>query len=215
MYERTQTTLNIFYRTLAWYQVNGATATVKAASGSVTAQESTYDAGTVYLKAEVSLSAAALDYTDVNGKCFVIVGGYLRQATAAGSTWGVATVTLAAYSNEACTTPATPQELRNLASSGYAFSVAVTTDAPVRLAEGEALDTNFNTTFADALGDDFEFVPTLNAAGVWSNNVKKYVYSLNGDGATDVAAGHTDGEAFTGSEYKTGGTIATAVTATK
>ncbi len=203
--------------TAAWFQASSAaTLTDKSAAGTVTVSSSTFAAGTYYMKATATLDNANIDYTDNTGACWVIVNGKLRAATPKYATYRTVTVSLAFYSNEACTTPCTAVELTEIGATFDYVTISLDVGANTRLvsqnpatASGSTASQKFVSAFitTPSLGVDRTVTATITqATGAVSYNTATWYVSVNGDGNSEAASAHADGDDAP-AEYTTTGSI--------
>ncbi|MCR5332761.1 MAG: hypothetical protein K6E11_01915 [Bacilli bacterium] len=200
--------------TVAWFQAtSAATLTDKSAPATVNVQSSTYSAGAYYVKATASFSpSAALDYTDKNGSTWVIVNGYLRTAAVKSAKYASVTIAVNFYSNEACTQAATVSELAEIGAAFSGLTVTINPDANTRLTTSDP-SSNFATAFASKLDVSDTVNVTLSSAGAASYSNNTHYVSVNGDGTSEVADAHVDGEAAA-SEYTTDGGLTLTIAST-
>ena len=196
--------------TVAWFSAASTAQLVdKSGSAEISVQSSVYSAGSYWMKATATLSPTTVDYTDKNGNCWVIVNGYLRTAEARGSKYSTLTIAVNFYSNEACTNLCSASELAEIGSVYSGLTVTIDPNANTRLTTTNPAS-NFGTAFSGKLDASSTVTFAISTTGVATAESNTHYVSVNGDGASEVATSHSDGESAP-AEYTTAGGIALSI----
>lgn len=168
------------------------------------------------MKATATLDNANIDYTDNTGSCWVIVNGKLRAATPKYATYRTVTVSLGFYTDSACTAACNATQLTEIGATFDYVTISLDVGANTRLvstnpatASGADAKAKFVTAFitTPSLGIDRSVTATITqATGAVSYDVETWYVSVNGDGNTEAASAHADGDVAP-AEYTTTGSI--------